>query len=347
MNKITRIVIALIVIINLISCKDKVNDIQYFSENDFPELVKLKGDRKPTKEMLNINNFLVQDSFLIIDNSRDDSVFMVFDLNTFDCIKSWGIRGRGPGEYEAFTHLIDISPEKFQIADFSRYRIETYSIPEFELKSEQKIIIDSEIREIPQTIATTDGFQYFYDCFYDHHELAIAKWKNEEKSIKINRFDQYNKLYESAIIYSGSFALNKSENKLVYAHRFMRRFSIMNFEGELIKTVEITPSASPATIGKNIDIKKSELCYFDVKATSNSFFLLYVGHLAQVLEENKFLLPCYIEEYDWDGNPIKRYELDRYISNFEIIYDKQKQSIFFLGIDITDNNPLIIFSEHF
>ncbi len=326
-------------------CKDEPT-IEIISEDDFGKIVKLQKERKPTKELLNVRDFFVQDSFLVIHNSREDSLFMVFDLNTFELVKSWGRTGRGPDEYETFTHLIYVSPEQFQVADFSRYRIDVFDIPEFELKAQQKIVFSDtdpeRHREIPQSIITPDGISYFYDNF-QMHELQITKWENEGPPIDIYKFEPLKELYESSRAYFGNLILNRNEEKLVYAYRYLRRFDILNMEGELLKTVEITPTHSPVEDGVNLDLENSVVSYIGARASENSFFLIYVGQTGAEIQKNE-ITATYIEEFDWDGNPVARYELNRVIWNMDVVQNEDG-SVYFIGIDQADEDPLIIFKE--
>ncbi len=334
--------ITLSLFFSLISCKDERVEVHTLSEDDFKNDVQLYDEKELVKEILNVRNFFIQDSFMVINNSREDSVFMVFDLNTFECIKSWGLRGEGPAEYGTFTHLLNI-PQKniMQMTDFSRNRIETYNIPEFKLKEKQNIELQAptEKRQIPQNIVTPDGNIYFYDNLFAN-QLSINKWEiGESQPVTINRFEYFKDVNETPLFYTGSLAINSDEDKLVYAYRYKRRFDIMDLEGNLIKAVRVTPPRKASR--KHVDeVHLSTIHYNGVRASNDSFFLLYIGHLPEYIEENDFLVTCYIEQYDWDGNPVKRYELNRYINDFDIVFEKN-QPISYIGIDI--NNEIMEF----
>ena len=337
---------ALVIVMSFMKCKNKDSNIATIHENAFSKEIILKENRIITTETINTQDIFVRDSFLVVNNSLNDSIFMVFNLNNFNCIKSWGIKGKGPGEYGTFKKLINISSDKFQIVDFSRYRIETYKIPEFKLKNSQKIHnkIPSGNREIPQNIASSNGVQYYYDNLF-RHELSIKKWKNNKEPITINDLDYFNDSYESSSFYTGVLALNENQNKMVYAYNYFRRFDILNLDGKIITTVKVTPeTASPAKRKSSNFLPKSPMCYMGIRAFDDRFFLYYVGHTPNALEKNNMLLPSYIEEYDWNGKPLKRYKLKRYVSNIDII-KKSNQPISFIGFDIANNNSIIIYNQ--
>lgn len=329
------------------NCKPSKTNTKIVSEQTFLKSVELEEFRKPTKELLNIRSFFVQDSFLLINNSRVDSLFMVFDVSSLKCIYSWGRKGRGPGEYGVFTHLLKINSNRFQVADFSRFNIQTYKIPELGLETEKKIINDRyepQLKEIPQNIITPDGNLYFYDNLI-RNELLITKWENGSTPIVITHFETFKSIYKSPFSYMGCLGLNTNKNKLVYGYNYLRRFDIMNLTGNVLKSINITPATSgPIENGNRLDIENSVICYKKVRAFKDSFFLLYIGYSGTNILEKKEPLTCYIEQFDWNGAPLKRYKINRFISNFDIVWNKEEVS-YFIGIDDRDNHPLIFFKE--
>ncbi len=338
MKKIVFFGICLIVLFGCINQNGKEN-IHSISEEDFKEHIELIEERKVTKEMLNVRNFFVQDSFLIIANSRKDSIFMAFDLLTFKCLHAWGLRGHGPAEHGLFTHTIKLSRDNFQIADFSRYRIDTYALPSFNLVSSDNIVNernDRALRHIPQKLLS-DGQYYYYDNFVKH-ELFLSKWQNGEAPEELYTFDRYKELYKSASSYWGSLGLSKEHNRLVYAYKFLRQFDLFDLEGNHIKTIKINPYPILYERGKNLDRENSTMCYMAVRTSINSFYMYYVGYTKKEMEE-KGEKVTYIEEFDWDGNPINRYKISRYISDFDLIEDEEQIS--FIAIDEKNDNPLM------
>ncbi|MGV8096475.1 MAG: BF3164 family lipoprotein [Mangrovibacterium sp.] len=345
MRRIVFLGICLNVLFGCINQNGKEN-IQSISEEDFKEYIQLREERKVTKEILNVRNFFVQDSFLIINNSRQDSLFMVFDLSTFKCLHSWGRRGHGPNEHSLFTHTIKLSSDSFQIADFSRYRIDTYSLPKFNLVSGNKVVNERNVRalrHIPQKLLS-DGYYYYYDYFVSH-ELFLAKWQNGKAPEEIYNFETYKELFKSSTSYWGCLGLNKERNRIVYAYRYLRRFDLLDLNGNYIKTVEINPYPTIHERGKNLDREKSTMCYMVVRTSKNSFFVYYIGYSVNELEDKGSRIATYIEEFDWDGNPINRYKLSRVISDFEIIKNNEEQ-VSFIAIDEENENPLIIYRKN-
>ncbi|HTO15244.1 MAG TPA: BF3164 family lipoprotein [Edaphocola sp.] len=336
------LLVSLLLCIILLSSGCAESNIIDISTNDFSKMRILSEKRIQTKEMLNIRNLTVQDSFLFVNNSREDSLFMIYNLNTQEILKAWGTRGKGPDEYGLFTHLIKVSSNNIQIADFSRYKIEEYVIPSFQLKSRTDILKNHQFnteRVFPRRIVTSDGQQFYYDMLLGN-KLSLNRWDLGDDPVMINDFNHAINSLESSKSSIGSLAINSNANKIVYAYRFLRQFDIISSDGKLKKTIRVSPSLSSSLFTKHIDKKDLNMCYIDAKIYKESFFLLYIGHSPKEIESNNFMTHCYIEEYDWDGNPLNLYRVNRFISHFDI-YENNNSKLF-IGVDITNEHPLII-----
>lgn len=337
-----KFLIPLFIYIFVVGCDN--NKKETLLKDNSQQLIDLKEKRLITKELINIRNFFIQDSLLFINNQRDDSVFMIVNLNTSGCIKSWGNKGKGPNEYGAFTHIINCSKNAFLTGDFSKYTIETFSLPEFELISKNKNIklYESKMdRDIPQSILSVDGKQFIYTNLFK--DYSLKKWILGSKPTTINTFEHLKEDISDPNYYSGSIALSTKHKKIVYAYRYIRRIDIMDFNGKIIKSINATPSIFPLMRGGFVDIKRSSMSYIAARATENSFYLLFIGYSPKEIEKNNFILQTYIEEYDWDGNPINLYRAHRYIHNFDLI--TTDSIISFIGIDLTNENQMIHFMQ--
>lgn len=310
--------------------------IRHISESDFLKETELSEQRILTNTIFNIEEFFVKDTFVVVRNSRNDSIFMVLGLNTFNCIKSWGNTGNGPSEYLS-PRLINSSSNGFYIANFGHRKLEDHTIPEFN-KAEQKMV---ENTDIPQNIVSADSL-LIYDKFNPtSQELVI--WQNGLKPKTIYNFDDLKHKYSNTNIYRGFIGVNKTAKRIVYAYQYIRRFDILDYEGNIIKNVEIEPNTPPQLReDKGIDPINSKTYYFGLKTTEDFFFLYYVGYSGDNLRKN-MNVNTFIEQYDWNGNPVKRYKIPRFLWNFDIC--KNGESMAFLGLDQSNESPFIRLSE--
>lgn len=309
--------------------------------DNFQQQIALKEKRIITNEFINVRNFFVRDSFVFINNQRDDSVLMVFDLNTANCIKAWGRRGKAPDEFGAFTHLINLPNNRFIVGDFSKYSIATYSFPDLDLIDKHKnleLYVSKANRDIPQSIIALDEKHFIYTNLFQ--DYSIKKWEKGNYPNTINTFEHLkNDADFPHTYYFGSIALSAKQKRIVYAYRYLRKIDILDFEGRIIKTITLTPNINPNIKRGKLDLKRTTMSYIGARATDDSFYLLFIGHSPMEIERQNFLIPSYIEEYDWNGNPITRFRVNRYIHDFDIV--NYGDSISFIGIDLTDEHQLI------
>lgn len=323
----------------------KSNRDYVIEDKDFNGLLRLEEKICTVKSILNVRDFIVIDSFLVVNNARKDSVIMVLNLNNLNCLKSWGIKGNGPNEIGVFTHLLKVDSNRFQFIDFSKNKINTYRKNDLQNENEERINFNNSkeaIREVPQNIFLKGGREYYYDSHIDN-ELFLNKWINGSSPIVLRKIDKYDKR-DKSIAYAGVLTIGEKSNKMIYAYRYMKRIDIMNLDGTLIKSIIRKPEVALSKMenGK-FDIENSTLCYWDIRATNNSFFVYYIGHTGRDIYKNNFHVQCFIEEYDWDGNPLNLYSFNRYISKFEI-FQKQDVAVTFIGNLQDDENPLIFYS---
>lgn len=75
--------------------------------------------------------------------------------------------------------------------------------------------------------------------------------------------------------------------RIVYAYLFLRRFDIFDFDGNIIKSVEVEPNSNAAQKFRGdggLDGAKTVMCYTEVVSKGNSFFLNYIGHSPEGFE---------------------------------------------------------------
>lgn len=72
----------------LLSCQ--TNNIDTINEDAFKDEITLKISSVKTSEILNVDDFFVKDSLVIVRNNREDSLFMIYALPDFKCLKAFG-----------------------------------------------------------------------------------------------------------------------------------------------------------------------------------------------------------------------------------------------------------------
>lgn len=349
-NLSTKVITILIAVLFIFSCSaDKNKVYKEIDESNFTSQELIEFIPSNSKLLLNVRNFIVKDNYLIIANRKKENIFSVIDINNFEIVKQWGNRGKGPGEHGLFIHLINQPSDKFIIADFSRLSLKSNSTSSFEPIREVPILnnrYEPQMSEIPQTIIQIADSDYVYDKF-EHHELEIARWKYGSSPSLVYKFEDLKEDFKdkSGQVLSGKLSYDRINKRIVFAYTFIRRFDIISLDGNLLKSIELKPSSNgPLFSEEGIDFKNSIRYYTDVVVDENSIFLYYVGYSFDDIENlrsNKNdTYNTFIEEYDLEGNPKRRYPIKRVLSNIEIW--KKNNSKYFIGLDEALDQPFVI-----
>jgi hypothetical protein len=314
------------------SCSDgKTEKIAF---RDFGEPIPLTRSDKALKGLIAVDEFFVADSLVVIKNSRADSIFMVYDLENLDLLYSWGTKGRSSKEY-ILPRLIKTGDNNLIIADFSSKKMEWWDL------SRQLLTGKSEIRsmDMPQSIAVTGDSLFIYDRTRPE-ELDMFKWNMAHQPVEIFDFEYLAKKYSNSGIYLGYLGANKEASRIIYAYQYINGFDLLDVDGNILKKVRRESGGVPRLSANAIDYLKSKTFCFGLRAYEKSFFLYYVGYDGDELMSERERT-TYIEEYDWDGKPLRIYSLPTFVSGFDVI----SEDAFICQDDYSEDEPLVIFER--
>ncbi len=273
-----------------------------FSDSDFGDVISLSGESHNLDTSLSIKDiWAVNDSLIIAhtDGGRD-SIFVIIN----------------PREWSVISALKDLkrdaklikSRKEIMIYDPIPGRVATYS-SQGELQGK---IWNLPSEDIAQNLLH-DGVSYVYEN-YDQSLSKRLVYLNRDNRTEITDFAEVLKTTRNSAIYQGFAGINSNAQRVVYAYKYLRRVEIYTNSGERV-SVRIDPSAPmPNIINKDMQISSSTLHYNGLFATPERIYLHYIGAPQSSLPPRTF-----VEEWDWDGNPIKRYELDGYHRYFTYV----------------------------
>ena len=310
MNK---IVISLISCM-LIACTGKPKSF-YITDEDFKESIKLH--RSANIDVFgNIKKFCVVDSFLLVNLSQDESIFCLYNTNSLSMIKSWGNIGRAGNEY-LFPIVIKYDDDRFVIWEKSYKRMEFYNVHNLD---NTDIVETKEITDMPNLVSHAGDNIFVYERLYPR-EISLFRWHLGEDPLMITTLKDYATLFKDSNVYAGFLETDENRDRIVYAFQFIDGFDILDMNGDLIKKVRRKNSPGPSlNHNGGIDGFVSNTYCFGLQKGKNSFFLYRVGFSGtEWIEDMKRV--TYLEEFDWDGNPLRRYELPMIISGFECMRD--------------------------
>jgi hypothetical protein len=111
----------------------------------------------------------------------------------------------------------------------------------------------------------------------------------------------------------GDFGINKYYNRIAYAYKYYKRLRIIDITS--LKERQIVFDAQK--LKKGLDdiatLEPTNITHFwGMSPKDNYFCMLYSGRTPIKVRDdnqnnNKYI---FVEKYDWNGNPVKRYKLD-------------------------------------
>lgn len=120
---------------------------------------------------------------------------------------------------------------------------------------------------------------------------------------------------KSWMAYVGDFVANTVKGRMAYAYKYFKILKFMDMEGRTVKTLNFEREEYDETTAYRVDGMDANVThYWGGCATDDYAYFLYSGRTpADVWKEGKAGINyIYVEQYDWNGNPVRRYKLDQW-----------------------------------
>ena len=298
----------------------KLTDGEFtMSETDFGDVVELKSTQAITNEIFKIQEtkMTVKDSFLIVKNANSGNMLMIFSLPGFKLRKSLAKRGRGPGEFQ-YPNLVKSNDTTnlcylFDLANSNIYSVNSnFTIDKLPFKIDDKGNKNTFSQKQLYSLSATD----FLYVDSKKGGKAIYRFIYSPDSAKTQMlYDlSFSKSYKSWASYIGDFGVNKNKNRMVFAYKYFKRLiftdlktgktKVLNFQVEDAKKGDAISVMTPQNITH----------YWGMSAEENYVYVLYSGRapVDVIKDGRKKNYYIYVEQFDWNGNPVKKYKLDKW-----------------------------------
>jgi hypothetical protein len=336
--------ILLFLIVFIVSCQEreaqidvfqntvKINHSNFFEDNENP--IFMPG------EMM----YFSSDSSLIIQNLRDDSLLIKFNIENKNISHLISV-GNGPHEFVNINLTQKKSDSTFFFQDMNLAQL--YKVNILSGQIEQKFNYENskcmEIVKLNKNYVATGLF----------NEGMFAIWNDDVFEGYMNEYPKDNidnkKMASKAMAYQGKLLTNESLGRLFYCSSKFSYFELFQFKINRIESIkksyigkyEYVVSTDENVIFAHCAENNRE-GYIDAYATNNKIYLLYSGRSiedADIMTHEKARLSNQILVYDWDGNPILRYKTDVDLKNicinnaeniiYAISYNPDPEIVFF------------------
>ena len=291
------------------------------TDKDFGEPVELTGTPAATDAIFSPFELemIVKGDILIMKTSGTTGMIKFLALPSLKLIREIGVKGQGPGELQfpslikssepgLLCYLYDLQQEKV-------YQIDTaFTITEtgFHLEKEgdqmfgSKQFVETGNRQFHYVSNSITG-KGIYRYWPDPKDSLVLVYDIEE-GFKKN-------LGWTALI--GDFGGNRDKNRLAYAFKYFHQIRFYDLLAGSTRTLKFESSANADAESKDataVLAPTSVTHYWGMSPMPDHVYCIYSGRTPlEVGKEFKAGTDhIFIEQYDWNGHPVKKYRLDHW-----------------------------------
>jgi hypothetical protein len=257
--------------------------------------------------------FILNDCIWVL-QTKKDTLFDVFDLHDYRYLYSTGTKGSGPDDFVfPMEQTIQVTDNGFTI--FDGYTMKTM---ELQSKGSLHTILNEKIFDVfpvngfaklndslciafaDCSIGTTGDFEYQIKNTFSKKIIKVSEYPN----LTINKYDQDQRCQ----IYSKYVIVSPTKEKFAAFYSYFKFFRIYSIEGNLEKEIHV--NIAPYSTNDLDDWTKRNIYY-----------------RRPVPTEKYIYAPCSSNEiqiWDWNGNPVMQYFLDRNFHSFAVSEKLQK-----------------------
>jgi hypothetical protein len=283
------------------------------TDNSFGETINLTGQIVSIRENIKPQQLFVKGDFLITNNQRKDSVFMIFEIPSMKCVAAFGVKGNGPDEF-GFPRIVESVEDSILFYIYEMNNEKIYKVTLKHLYPEYYLTLSKKSRSFDEKqIKFVDHKTAYYAATASKGKMIYYFNKDslpQDKSIKDLAIPGIKGSWTTLI---GDFGINTNRMRIAYAYKYFKRLRIIDIQS--MKERNIIFEAKNLEKGLN-DIATLEPTnithYWGMSPNDDYFWMLYSGRTpVDVQRDNRNKKKyIFVEKFDWNGNPVKRYKLD-------------------------------------
>ena len=314
-----------------------------YAEEDFGELIELQGTSHPVNEIFQVKEteMIVKDSIIIIKNLNDQNLFMSYTLPDFKHIKTFGKRGKGPGEFQ-YPRLVKVQDEHILCYIYEQTRDKLFALnnqleitgPPISLpqSTSVKTIGDKQIHSFSKD-------QFFYTESIPKGKAFIEWIVNGDTAFHHQLLKlSFSEDHKNWAAYIGDFGANSKHKRLVYAYKYFKRLLFYDIENQTTRVISFEQKETKEGNAASMLDASNVTHYWGMSAEPNYLYVLYSGRTPiqvtkEMKESNGYI---FVEQYDWNGNPIRKFKLDHW---GYFCVDENQNKIYLASI--TEEHPFV------
>jgi len=287
------------------------------TEEEFGEIIKLKGTSHPVEHFFKVSEtqMIATNNILIVKNRNNSELFMAFSLPDFKFIKSFGKFGRGPNEFQ-YPSLVKTENDEVLCYVYERTNDKLYSLNrEFEI-SELPLKLPKSDRKFNdkqfQCLSTNEFF--YVESIKMGKAIFHLKSENDSTSTTLIKNLAFSDNHKNWAAYIGDFGANGKNKRLVFAYKYFKRIIFSDLENKTSRIISFDLGTAKRGSAKSIIDPSNVTHYWGMSAQNKYLYVLYSGRtpIDVTKELNETSGYIYVEQFDWNGNPIRKFKLDHW-----------------------------------
>jgi hypothetical protein len=345
-----KLLVVLIVVCSISSCDRKIEtNIVYF--DSFPKSVDIILQEVITPPVTPfIGDMVMLDSTLVVVDLFSDTLFHFFKLPELNYKGGFTRKGVGPvDEVMVFPYLHRMDSSSFMYRTLNDVKVAR--VHNDTCFVEKNIILPHEFIDVVQ-LDLVNGNLLFgidnsrktqeelvgFDLKNKHHFDFGGEYPDIEFEIESKDYMQ---------VFAKLLAAKEGDSKLAVLYLSFPILRIHNIENnDMIEVRFRNNQRSPAALYRNTfsvaNLNETTLNYLKLKTTKSYIYGLYSGKTHGELETQEKRTADYgteIHVWDWNGKPIARYKLDKYMFSFSVSSDDE----YIVLSSVLDDNKLFRF----
>ena len=320
--------------------------VEYKDESMFGDIIELEGRQfVPDSFIFRPRNakVVVKGKYLVMRvdvYSQDLHPFIIFDYPAMTYVTEVGKYGNGPDEFifgdiipttdpNCLCYLMEITRDKlYKLTRKGEIVPYPYSFKSSTSKENFKEYIHNIGKDdFIYTDKSKSGRSIFRS--YPEGDSIICK---ELCSLQVDPE------LKSPFAYMGYFAVNPEKNRMAFAYKYYKKLKFMTMDASVIKDIDYDRQKfDEKTLHKVDGLDYNLTHYWGISGCDDYVYLVYSGRTPREVtaEWNEDNVYIYVEQYDWNGNPIRKYRLKDF---FGYIYvDEGRGTI--LGVSTVYDDP--------
>lgn len=248
---------------------------------------------------------VIKDSLLFMSNRN--APLYVFHYPELTYLKTIGNKGNGPGEFINPIAVRSVNPA-YLCYLLDGYTGDFYGIgPDLDKHFIKKIFNSKLSRSYTEEAHPVNEKAVLFRM---GNHLFRASLEND--SVQPEKIYNFRLEKAKKIPAIGAFCTNPLRNRMVFAYKYAKIVKFMDLDAKTIRTLNFEQSGfdeKSLTVLNGLDANVTH--YMQALPTRDYVYITYSGRTPYVVaaETQKGNRYMYLEKYDWNGTPIKKYKL--------------------------------------